>query len=239
MLDPIHNQGLRLCLGAFRTSPVESLYIDAHEPSLGARRAQLSLQYATKIKSLPNHPAHNAVFDNTYMKLFNARPSAIPTFGHRIKQFLTASNIDFSDILETPSYFILPPWCIKPPKIMLDLVHLKKDRTDASIYQQPFLEIRDRYRDYIPVYTDGSRDGNSVAYATVSPSDTEFSMRLPDSASIFTAEIWAIIKALDEMKNASASKFIIFTYSLSCLQALLYMKLEHPLLGMVMRKCVV
>ena len=172
MLDPIHNQGLRLCLGAFRTSPVESLYIDAHEPSLGARRAQLSLQYATKIKSLPNHPAHNAVFDNTYMKLFNARPSAIPTFGHRIKQFLTASNIDFSDILETPSYFILPPWCIKPPKIMLDLVHLKKDRTDASIYQQPFLEIRDRYRDYIPVYTNGSRDGNSVAYATVSPSDT-------------------------------------------------------------------
>ena len=116
MLDPIHNQGLRLCLGAFRSSPVESLYVDAHEPSLGARRAKLSLQYATKIKSLPKHPAHNAVFDNTYMKLFDARPSAIRTFGLRIKQFLTASNIDFSDILETPSYFILAPWCTKPPK---------------------------------------------------------------------------------------------------------------------------
>ena len=88
MLDPIHNQGL--CLGAFRTSPVESLYVDAHEPSLGARRAKLSLQYATKIESLPHHPAHNAVFDNTYMKLFDVRPSAIRT-----------SNIYFSDILET------------------------------------------------------------------------------------------------------------------------------------------
>ena len=108
MLDPIHNQGLRLCLGAFRTSPVESLYVDAHEPSLGARRVKLSLQYATKIKSLPNHPAYNAVFDYTYMQLFDARPSAIPTFGLRIKQFLTASNIDISDILETP-YFIVPP----------------------------------------------------------------------------------------------------------------------------------
>ena len=72
----------------------------------------------------------------------------------------------------------------------------------------------------------------------VFPSGTEFSTRLPDSASIFTAEIWAIIKALDEMKNASASKFIIFTDSLSCLQALLYMKLEHPLIGMVIRMCV-
>ena len=66
----------------------------------------------------------------------------------------------------------------------------------------------------------------------VFPSDTEFSMRLPDSASIFTAEIWA------KMKNASASKFIFFSDSLSCLQAMLYMKLKHPLIGMVIRKSV-
>ena len=98
MLDPIHNHGLRLCLGAFRTSPVENVYVDAHKPCLGARCAKLPLQYATKIKSLPNHPAHNAVFDNTYIKLFDARPSAIRTFGLRIKQFLTASNIVVSDI---------------------------------------------------------------------------------------------------------------------------------------------
>ena len=61
MMDPIHNQGLRRCLGAFRTIPVESVYVDAHEPCLGARRAKLSLQYASKIKSLPKHPAYNAV----------------------------------------------------------------------------------------------------------------------------------------------------------------------------------
>ena len=138
MLDPIHNQGLRLCLGSFRTYPVESLYVDALEPYLGARYAKLSLQYASKIKSLPKHPAQNAVFDNKYMKLFDARPTAIRTFGLCIKQFWTASNIELFDILETPSYFILPPWCIELPKIVLDLVYLKKDRTDASIYQQPF-----------------------------------------------------------------------------------------------------
>ena len=67
----------------------------------------------------------------------------------------------------------------------------------------------------------------------VFPSDTKLSMRLSDSASIFTAE-----RNLDKIKNASTSKFILFTDSLSCLQALLYMKLEHPLIGMVIRKCV-
>ena len=104
VLDPVHNQGVRLCLRAFRTSE-ESSYVDAHEPSLGARHAKLSLQYASNIKSLPKHPTHDAVFDNKYMKLFDAGLNALRTFGLRIKQFLTASNIDFSDILETSSYF--------------------------------------------------------------------------------------------------------------------------------------
>ena len=94
------------------------------------------------------------------------------------------------------------------------------------------MEIRDRYRDYIPVYTDGSRDENAVACATVFPLNTVISMSLPDSASVFTAEVWAIIK------DYIASKYIVFIDSLSCLQALQHMKLEHPLIGMVIRKCV-
>ena len=49
MLDPIHNQGLRLALGAFRTSPVASLYVEADEPSLYSRREKLSLQYAIRL----------------------------------------------------------------------------------------------------------------------------------------------------------------------------------------------
>ena len=118
-----------------------------------------------------------------------------------LSSFLTASNIDFSDILKTPSYFVLPPWCIKPPKSVLDLVYLKKDCTDASVYEHLFMEIRDMYRDHIPVYTHGSRDGNYVASATVFPSDTTISMRLPDSASIFSAEVWANIKALEQIRD--------------------------------------
>ena len=170
------------------------------------------------------------------MKFFDARPYTIRTFGLYIKQFLTASNIDFSDILETP-YFALPPWCIEPSKIVLDLVHLKKDCTYASVYKQ-FVEIRGRYHDYLPIYRYGSRDGSFVACAIVFPSDTVISMRLPDSASMFTSAICAIIKSLEKNIDSIASKYIIFTDSLSCLQALQYMKLEHSSIGMVIRKCV-
>ena len=36
-LDTIHHQGLRLALGAFRTSPVESLYAESNKPSFYTR----------------------------------------------------------------------------------------------------------------------------------------------------------------------------------------------------------
>ena len=84
---------------------------------------------------------------------------------------------------------MLPPWYIKPPKIVLNLVHLKKDHIDAYIYQKLLSEILERYRDYISVNTDGSRDRNFVAYAAVFPPNTIISTRLPDSASIYTTEI--------------------------------------------------
>ena len=77
-----------------------------------------------------------------------------------------------------------------------------------------------------------------MACAIVFTSDTVISMILPDSESIFTAEFWAIIKALEQIKDSVTSKYIIFIDSLSCLQALQYMKLEHTLIGLVIRKCV-
>jgi hypothetical protein len=59
LLDTVHHQGLRLSLGAFRTSPVESLNVEANEPSFVNRRIKLGMQYATKLKAYPSNPAHD------------------------------------------------------------------------------------------------------------------------------------------------------------------------------------
>ena len=64
------------------------------------------------------------------------------------------------------------------------------------------------------------------------------SKRLDNSASIFTAEAQAIIDALDKIQHIHASKLIIFTDSLLCLEALQWLKLADPLIGMVIRRCV-
>ena len=62
LLDPIQNQGLRLCIGAFRTSPADSLCVEANELPLCLRREKLAVQFATKIAANPNNPVYDTIF---------------------------------------------------------------------------------------------------------------------------------------------------------------------------------
>ena len=54
-LDSIHREGIRIYTGAFRTSPAETLYIEANDPSLELRRNKLGLRFLYKLKSNPSY----------------------------------------------------------------------------------------------------------------------------------------------------------------------------------------
>ena len=53
LLDPVQNQAVRICLGAFRTSPAGSLYVEAVEPPLSLCGDKFALNYCLKFKSCP------------------------------------------------------------------------------------------------------------------------------------------------------------------------------------------
>ena len=61
-LDRVQNLALRICLGAFRTSPITNLHVEANEMPLSLRRDKLSLQYILKFKSNPSNPTYDCVF---------------------------------------------------------------------------------------------------------------------------------------------------------------------------------
>ncbi|GFX85029.1 putative RNA-directed DNA polymerase from transposon BS [Trichonephila clavipes] len=71
ILDPVHHQALRLCLRAFRTSPVESLYAEAYEPPLDLRRNKKFIIYTDSLSALQSivslHSlSHPILVDITY-----------------------------------------------------------------------------------------------------------------------------------------------------------------------------
>ena len=96
-LDPVHNQGLRLCLGAFRSSPVESLYVEAHELPLKKSQRKLALQYTLKLKANPGNPAYD-VFNPKYQILYADKESATDSFGIHCKTLLKKAKIYVAEI---------------------------------------------------------------------------------------------------------------------------------------------
>ena len=59
-------------LNAFRSSPKESLHVQANEQPLHIRRIKLSLQYAAKLYTNKTYPAHNTVFNPKFRQDFLA-----------------------------------------------------------------------------------------------------------------------------------------------------------------------
>ena len=107
-LDPINHQGLRIALGAFRTSPAQSLYTEAHEPSLTTRRLKLSLNYVLKLKSLPENRAYSCVFEPENTKLFEESESKVPPLGIRILPHLEKSELNLNLVDDAPLLDIVP-----------------------------------------------------------------------------------------------------------------------------------
>ena len=61
--------------------------------------------------------------------------------------------------------------------------------------------------------------------------------RLPDNASIFSAEAKAILIALEFIESHESDRFVIFSDSLSCLQAIHGAKWLSPLIRDILEKC--
>ena len=232
-LDSIHHQGLRLALGALRTSPVESLYIEANEAPLSLRREKLALQYFTKLQSCPSNPAFDCTINPKYQEYFARKESAIPTFGIRVKSLLEHSNISNNNVHETiiPE---VPPWTLDQPRVILNLSKLSKKDTSSLVFTQKYNEIKDEHS-CVPVYTDGSKDNDRVGCAAII-NNISIKRRLPNNASIFTAEIKAIDLALDAIAESEDDHFIIFSDSLSVLLSLENKKLDNPLVVNLLHK---
>ena len=161
MLDPTHNQGLRLALGAFRTSPVASLYVEAEEPSSYSRREKLSLQYAMRLAANPSNPAHEVTFPPNYVDLYEQKPKAIKLFGIRISPLLKSTKITPQNIEKhfTPN---IPAWCMKQPEILFDLHSGKISESNQHILKDDFRRLQSRYKKYQQVYTDGPKEDSKV-----------------------------------------------------------------------------
>lgn len=208
-LDSVHHDGLRLATGAFRTSPIESLYALSGKMSLANRRKVKTLTIGARIAGVKDHPLRNSIKEGSYC--------GEDSFLGRLHRWSQESGIDMSK-LEKHSKCLFPPWKVVV-ECDLTLSELTKAQTLPVVMRSKFLEILSEYRGYTHIYTDGSKDDERTGAAVVCDGDQR-KWRLPNGSSVFSAEADALCSALQLVEEGTHSFFLVCTDSLSSLMAI-------------------
>ena len=194
-LDTIHNSGLRMSIGAYRSSPVPSIYNLACSSPLDIRRLKITLNHELKLAStLPSLD---------FKPMFQMLPT-----------LLQENDIDISKVLTmTPT--LTPQWR-NLIETNTDLTIFKKNNTPPASYKKEYLHIIQNIISE-KLYTDASKSQDGVGAAVIW-NNTEFMYKLPSSCSVFSAESFAILKALEIITDHRLHDTIIFTDSLSAIK---------------------
>lgn len=228
-LDRLNRMGIRKSIGAFCTTPIDSLHAESGIPPLATRRKMLGMSYLAKIMANAQHPAHllwTQLTDHAY--LFT-RAGNLGKSSYLFRALIELRKIDQSDSMsEVYGRFFSAgsPWMVRNLSIDLSLSNLNKNETSESIYKEKFdilmknnLRLGNSTQRTAVIYTDGSVIDGKTAYAFVS-GDTERGGRLPDGTSIFTAEMHAINAAIVYAREKDLQKCIVCSDSLSALISL-------------------
>ena len=219
-LDPIQNQCLRACTGAFKSSPAVSLCAESGVMPLSYTRDVICLKHLYKTLAQPDSLTHRELIGDDPQG--NANP---------IGEKLHALVHQYA--LPTPTLWTItipekPPWKLLKIHIC-PFLEVGKQTSTLNDTKMAFLEHKEKHNG-CHIYTDGSKRNGGVGYAAVLPSQT-LSGKLRPEASIFTAELYAIKAAVESIiEEANPLKeYIIFSDSQSALQALKPSAYSSPL----------
>ncbi|GFW94072.1 uncharacterized protein TNCV_1713211 [Trichonephila clavipes] len=227
-LDTVHHSALRICSGAFRTSPVTSLYVVCHQPPLELRRRQLSSNYFICAISVPSHPLKPFALAIGLTRLYESRSFNIKPFSEGAKAVLNDTHLNNINIQEN-NILAFPPWDIQIFNYHNPFSGYHKAGTSDVIYQQLFSFHRNKFSKYIPIYTDGSKTVEHVGCGVVF-NNTILSFRLHNSMSVFSAELTAILIALQHILVSNHRHFCVHTDSMSALESLHFLtERRHPI----------
>ena len=237
-LDVIQNTCLRIITSAYRTTPTQSLHIYNNISTLTDRRTESLLRYFHKIQKTNNHPcipyikyrSHRRYTNNIHQKT---------SYGSRITTLTDTVNIT----LHSPPHTNTPVawWASKSPQVILLIDQPKHMYTNIEI-QALHHQIISEHLEYTFFYTDGSKNAqeNKTAAAVVSrfkqEQTTILKTRLPGWASIFSAELYAILAAYAQIKLKNISKSMILSDSLSAITSIHEKHLNsHPLIKEIIK----
>ena len=221
-LDKIQIQALRICTGSLPNTSKEELLILTGELPLSLRREELLLRYAARISPhTTEHPTR--VIIQKCNTLFNNKLVPNPPSGKLIHTLCEELQINQLQA-ESFRYPDPTPWKIKQPIVNTIVTTFgSKEINPLEIKNHVLNLLSTIYKDYVKIYTDGSKTQHpdrTAAALVIPEQQIQLGSRLPNQCSIYTAEFWAIFKALKLTQDQQYKNTLIISDSLSVLKTL-------------------
>jgi ribonuclease HI len=228
-LNTVLNTGIRLCTGAYRTSPIDSLLIESGQLNFNLRNTIAILKYGVKILSWNNHPLKEKIQDDTaYNSLKNRSLNYQPLFV-RIKSNLLKYNIHTNCEFDKTKFQESPPWLNCNADVNTSLDKFKKSETNQQQFQSSYNQIiSTKYLAYKKIFSDGSVDDEKSGCAIKCQEFSE-NWRLTNHTSICTAELYAIMKGVEYSIENEGNFFLICSDSYSALLIIKQIYPVHPI----------
>ena len=115
-LDPIHNEGLRICSGAFKSSPCKSLYVESGELPLNLLHDLVTVRSALRIQA--SDSPSKSLFDQRDIFINNHSPP----FPIRANRLIETMNIN---VIIPPTISLPPPWLTHKTNICTHLYYMR------------------------------------------------------------------------------------------------------------------
>ena len=229
-LDKIQNHALRLICGGMRSSPTSACEISANVQPLELRRQKAALDLYERAKRMEkNHPCKQIVDD--WKRLARLQQKSIM---HVINDLQNKHHLpENRQTIERVRRDLPPNFELKSPIIKCELIDNVNKKSDPHTLKMSALETIDSYpKDWVHAYTDGSAfkatvNAGSGAIITYPDKETkEISIPCGTFCSNYVAEQEAINNTITDIKSKfdtspeTATNIVIFTDSISALQAL-------------------
>lgn len=211
-IKTIYNAAIRMSLGAFRTSPINSMIFESGQMTIEDCRDFATAKLFKTIMIKDHFPLSKLIAKSTRLKYFQNYQSVLSKIVH----FCKTHSIPFN--VKQPLNHKYPNWSLNPSVINTSLNKMSRSSTNPIIFQTQFREIKDAFKDHTFIYTDGSKAGLNVAFSIIKDNKILQYSLLPEYSTNYSAEIIAIHNALLNIRTQN-TKFAICTDSLSTIDA--------------------
>ena len=222
-LDKVQNAGLRIILGAMKSTPISEMEKTADIEPLERRRQYKTLTLAEKAKRLPSHPIHEKLKAKTKNRLKRK------TLNHHVKELQTPRKDMLGDQVEP----LQPdPWIPKQGSIVFNCkvpgIESKGKLPPQEMKVLTLEMIRTKFpsHSWIHSYTDGSADqavqNGGCGIYTIYPDKSSSSVSIPagKNCTNYKAEVLALSTAAHNLGELQGKNIVFLTDCLSTIEDL-------------------